>query len=160
MPKKQIPIAGSKLPGGLDHTKMFGLLGYNIAQAAIPAYAAFDKHVGAPLQLRRTDYTILVLLEANTGVTPKRLSSALGVTGPSLTSMLDTLESRGWVKRERSQHDGRVQHLSLSVDGKKLLQKANRATQLMEDDLTRHLSEAEYSTLKELLQKIAVHRRP
>jgi DNA-binding MarR family transcriptional regulator len=159
MTKPAAPIAGSKLPGGLDHSEMFQLLGYNIAQASIPAFALFDKYIGVPLKLRRTDYTILVLLACNQEVTPKKLSSALSVTGPKLTTILDKLEAREMIKRSRSESDGRVQYLSLTAKGRKTLEKARVASGPMEEDLTRHLTSAEYATLRELLQKVAVHRR-
>ena len=53
------------LPGGLDHGKMRGLLGYNLAQAAIPSLKIFNKRIGEPFQLRRIDFTILMLVASN-----------------------------------------------------------------------------------------------
>ena len=41
------------------------LLGYNLAQAAIPSLKIFAKRIGEPFQLRRLDFTILMLVAAN-----------------------------------------------------------------------------------------------
>src|SRR6185437_7402275 len=43
----------SGLPGRLDHGRMQKLLGYSLAQAAIPGLRIFNKHIGEPFQLRR-----------------------------------------------------------------------------------------------------------
>jgi len=63
---------------GLDQSDLLRLLGYNIAQAAIPAYKLFDSLIGLPLGLRQVEFSILSLVQGNDKVTHKRLSSALG----------------------------------------------------------------------------------
>jgi hypothetical protein len=82
------------LPGHLDHGRMKKLLGYNLAQAAIPSFKIFQKRIGEPFQLRRLDFTILMLVAANPGVTQRQMSLALDVSAPRLTLVCDKLEER------------------------------------------------------------------
>ena len=145
---------------GLNQSEMLRLLGYNIAQAAIPAFKLFDTLIGLPLGLRQVEYSILTLVESNEKATHKRLSAALGVAAPNLTIVLDRLEQRQLVKRTRSQHDGRVQHIELTQRGRTLHGKAKQIADTMEDELLSHFSAGERAMLFELLQKLAAQRRP
>ena len=85
----------TSLPGGLDHGRMRGLLGYNLAQAAIPSLKIFNKRIGEPFQLRRIDFTILMLVASNPDVTQRQMSLALDVSAPRLTLVCDKLVERG-----------------------------------------------------------------
>jgi len=145
---------------GLDQSELLRLLGYNIAQAAIPAYRLFDTLIGLPLGLRQVEFSILSLIQANDKVTPKRLSTALGVAAPNLTIVLDRLEQRQLVKRTRSAHDRRVQHIELTAKGRTLHAKARQIADTMEDDLLNRFSAGERAMLFELLQKVAALRQP
>ncbi|HTP74091.1 MAG TPA: MarR family transcriptional regulator [Burkholderiaceae bacterium] len=145
---------------GLDQSELLRLLGYNIAQAAIPAYKLFETLIGLPLGLRQVEFSILSLVQTNDKVTPKRLSTALGVAAPNLTIVLDRLEQRQLVKRTRSPHDGRVQHIELTARGRTLHAKAKQVADTMEGDLLDRLSPAERAMLFELLQKVAAQRPP
>lgn len=147
-----------ELPGNLNHAELFDLLGYNVAQASIPVYKSFDKYIGKPFELTRTEYTVLVLVDRNAEVTPSQLSAALSVTGPAITSLLGNLQTRDLLERTRSATDGRIHHLSLTSTGKATLRKARTAARAMEADLAQHLSAAEYEQLKTLLLKMALSR--
>lgn len=144
---------------GLDQSEMLRLLGYNIAQAAIPAFKLFDTLIGLPLGLRQVEYSILFLVETNDKVTHKRLSTALGVAAPNLTIVLDRLEQRQLVKRTRSPHDGRVQYIQLTPRGGTLHGRAKQIADTMEDELLSHFSAGERTMLFDLLQKLAGQRR-
>jgi DNA-binding MarR family transcriptional regulator len=145
---------------GLDQSEMLRLLGYNIAQAAIPAYRLFDTLIGLPLGLRQVEFSILTLVETNDKVTHKRLSTALGVAAPNLTIVLDRLEQRQLVKRTRSPHDARMQYVQLTPKGRALYVKAKQVADTMEGELLSHFSVGERAMLFELLQKVAVQRHP
>ena len=145
---------------GLDQSNLLRLLGYNIAQAAIPAYKLFDSLIGLPLGLRQVEFSILSLVEANDKVTHKRLSTALGVAAPNLTIVLDRLEQRQLVKRMRNPHDARMQYIQLTPKGRALHAKAKQIADTMENELLSHFSAGERAMLFELLHKVAAQRRP
>jgi DNA-binding MarR family transcriptional regulator len=144
---------------GLDQSDLLRLLGYNIAQAAIPAYRLFETLIGLPLGLRQVEFSILTLVETNDKVTHKRLSTALGVAAPNLTIVLDRLEQRQLVKRTRSPHDARMQYILLTPKGRALHAKARQVADTMETDLLSHFTAGERTMLFELLQKVAAQRR-
>jgi DNA-binding MarR family transcriptional regulator len=147
------------LPGGLDHGRMRQILGYNLAQAAIPSLKIFSKHIGEPFKLRRLDFTILMLIAANPHVTQRQMSLALDVAAPRLTLVCDKLVERDLITRTRSEDDRRKQTIALTRKGAALVRKAERIADGMERELLGHLTEAERSTLFALLEKVAVHRR-
>ena len=66
-----------------------GVLGYHVAQATVVTMAAFERHVGQPLGLRKVEYSLLMLLLANGPQSPKRLGQALVLSAPNLTLLLD-----------------------------------------------------------------------
>ena len=148
------------LPGGLDHGRMRSLLGYNLAQAAIPSLKIFNKRIGEPFQLRRIDFTILMLVASNPNVTQRQMSLALDVSAPRLTLVCDKLVERELITRTRSEEDRRKQTIALTRKGVALVRKAERIADGMESELLGHLSEAERAQLFQLLEKVARHRRP
>ena len=147
------------LPGGLDHGRMRRILGYNLAQAAIPSLRIFNKRIGEPFQLRRLDFTILMLVASNPHVTQRQMSVALDVSAPRLTLVCDKLEERELITRTRSEDDRRKQIIALTRKGTALVKKAERIADGMERELLGHLTDAERSTLFALLEKVALHRR-
>jgi len=146
------------LPGGLDHGRMQKLLGYNLAQAAIPSFRIFEKRIGEPFQLRRLDFTILMLVAANPHVTQRQMSLALDVSAPRLTIVCDKLVDRDLMTRTRSEDDRRKQFIALTRKGAALVRKADRVADSMEKELLGHLSDLEKTLLFQLLEKVAVHR--
>ena len=147
------------LPGGLDHGRMQKLLGYNLAQAAIPSFRIFDKRIGEPFQLRRLDFTILMLIAANPHVTQRQMSLALDVSAPRLTIVCDKLVERELITRTRSEDDRRKQYIALTRKGTALVRKADRIADSMEKELLGHLTDLERTMLFQLLEKVAIHRR-
>src|SRR6185369_6506470 len=101
---RKAPAADELTPqGGLDEGGLHGLLGYQLAQAAILTTAAFVDLVGKPLGLRPVEFTILQLLKENASVTATKLAKALAITPLGVTVWLDHLEQRGLLSRERSE---------------------------------------------------------
>ncbi len=147
------------LPGGLDHGRMRKLLGYNLAQATIPSLRIFNKRIGEPFELRRLDFTILMLVASNPGVTQRQMSLALEVSAPRLTLVCDKLEERELITRTRSEDDRRKQYIALTRKGAALVKKADHIADSMETELLGHLTEIERTLLFQLLEKVAVHRR-
>lgn len=131
------------------------VIGYHLAQATVTTMRSFDEHVGGPLQLRKVEYSLLLLLLANAPPTPKQLGRTLALTGPNLTLLLDRLQRRGLIRRERSQVDRRSQHIVLTDEGRRVAQAGADAAGPMEQALDARLSRAERLMLIELLGKLA-----
>ena len=131
------------------------VLGYHVAQAAVTTVDMFERHIGQPFGMRKVEYSLLLLLLANGPLTPKRLGQALALSGPKLTLLLDRLQERGLLRRERSALDGRSQNIVLTDAGRSLTQAAGDAAAPMERELDDRLSRAERLMLIELLRKVA-----
>lgn len=143
----------------VDQSALQHLLGYHMAQADIPAKAAFYKYIGEPLKLRHVEFTILMLVKANPAVTQKQLSQTLAVTAANITILLDRLVEKGWIERVRSDADRRVQHIYLTAEGAALAEHSHQLSLSCEFEMLKHLTEGERIMLLELLDKVARHRR-
>ena len=143
----------------VDQSSLQHLLGYHMAQADIPAKAAFYKYIGEPLKLRHVEFTILMLVKSNPAVTQKQLSQTLAVTAANITILLDRLVEKGWIERVRSETDRRVQHIYLTEAGAALAEDSYRLSLRCEFEMLKHLTEGERIMLLELLDKVARHRR-
>lgn len=131
-----------------------GLMGYHIAQAAVTTAAAFEDHIGKPFDLRKVEFSLLMLLLANGPLTPRQLAGTLRLTAPSLTLLLDRLQQRGLLQRERNPSDGRSQHIVLTAKGRRLADDGAAAAAPMERGLQARLSRAEHAMLIELLCRL------
>ncbi len=149
------PAALEARAAPLSFGPLAGIAGFHLARAAVTTQDCFQRHIAAPFDLSKIEFSLLMLVMANAGVTPKRLARALAVTAPKLTLLLDGLQARGLIKRERNAADGRSQHVMLTDRGRKLGRDTAAAAEPMERELLGHLSRAEHAMLIELLAKLA-----
>jgi DNA-binding MarR family transcriptional regulator len=131
------------------------LLGFHIARAEVATNAAYERHVGKPHKLRKVEYSLLMLVLANGPLSPKTLARVLALSAPSLTMLLDRMQLRGLLRRERSQTDRRSQNVVLTDEGDALARATAAAAVPMEQELRHRLSTAEHAMLVELLAKLA-----
>lgn len=139
----------------LDEGVLGSVVGYHLARASVTTVDSFDRHVGRPLDLRKVEFSVLMLLLANEGVAPKALAQALRISAPKLTQWLDRLQQRGLLQRQPNPADGRSQLIVLTRAGRQLATKAAAAAGPMEAELDARLSRAEHAMLIELLGKLA-----
>ncbi|MDH3739817.1 MAG: MarR family transcriptional regulator, partial [Alphaproteobacteria bacterium] len=84
-----------------------------------------------------------------------RLARALGIDGSTMVAMIDRLEEKGWIERQRSTVDRRTHALHLTEAGTDLLAQLTPLVEAHEAELARDLSAEEKTKLLELLAKIA-----
>jgi DNA-binding MarR family transcriptional regulator len=135
---------------GLDH-----LLGYLLALAEVPTTVAFRRHVGEPFGLRPVEFTLLMLLQANTRASATQIRHALRMPAPHVTTLVDRLAERGLLQRGRDPHDGRAVRITLTADGAALAARLQAVAAHMEDEVQAALTPAERTTLRRLLKKLA-----
>ncbi len=150
-----IQSAGTGEPAELQMGPLGNLLGFHIARAGVTTFALFEQHVGQPFGLRKVEYSLLLLVLANGPLSPKRLAQALALSAPNLTMLLDRLQDRGLLRRERSLVDRRSQNVVLTDDGQRIAQASAAEATPMERALDDRLSLAEHAMLIELLSKVA-----
>ncbi len=131
------------------------VLGFHLATATVTTMDTFYRHVGTPLNLRKVEYSLLLLLLANGPLAPKRLGQALALSAPNLTLLLDRLQQRDLIRRERSEADRRSHNVVLTAEGQRVAEAGAQAAVPMERELDERLSRAERLMLIELLRKVA-----
>lgn len=73
---------------------------------------------------------------------------------PAVTRLVDRLEARGLVRRDRSADDRRVVHCRITREGQDLLRRMDRPVDRADAELTSALSEAELARLIHLLDRV------
>ena len=146
-------------PGGsrLDVGALSGIVGFHLARAVVTTRTAYERCIGKPFELKRAEFSLLMIVLANEAVAPKRLARALAVTAPKLSLLLDGLQARGLITRQPNPNDGRSQHVQLTAQGRKLAREAAAAAQPMEQQVAGPLTRAEHAMLIELLDKLTGH---
>ena len=128
-----------------------GLLGYRLRLAQQALFRDFAARVG---ELSPGRVGILLLLEANPGVTQSRLAEAVGLDRSTMVGVLHALQDRGLVERRRGE-DRRTNGLWLTAQGRGLVGGLKRRIQLHERRVAARLSPAERAQLIGLLEKLA-----
>jgi len=138
----------------LDQSRLIHLVGYAASRAAIEMRKVFAKNLG-PLQLKVSEFSLLVLVASNPKVNQKQLGQALDISPPNMAVTIDKLVERGWVERVRSDEDRRAMQIHLTREGERLVQRAEAIAATMEGPALKMLSTAERAMLIELLLKVA-----
>src|ERR1700678_4038210 len=132
-------------------------LGLLLSQLGTHAALSFGRKI-AGFGISPPHLGILRWIHANEGKNQRELAAHLGVVPSRLVVLLDELETKGLVTRERSLQDRRSQQLQLTGKGTRLLEKVDRIATAHDADLGSSLTELERETLIELCAKLAAHR--
>ena len=93
-------------------------------------------------------------LFATPGLKVSELARALTIHPSTCSNMLDQLEDKGFIRRDRSKVDQRAVHLYLTEEGAKILVKAPRPAQGTLSDALEHLSDENLQHLEEGLNRL------
>jgi DNA-binding MarR family transcriptional regulator len=121
------------------------------------AYVAMRRELDASVRragITTTQWQALRVLYHMPGLTHSELVAHMDVEAPSVTSLVNGMERKGWVRRERSTTDARVKRLFLTSAGKKLTESLRRATKPVDRRLASALTERERDELKSLLRTV------
>ncbi|MDE1180374.1 MarR family winged helix-turn-helix transcriptional regulator [Paraburkholderia sp.] len=129
------------------------LISYNARRGWLAVQDAFARRM-AEHELTQPEFSVMAVVKANPKIAPAALSDALAIAPPNLLTILDRLEKRELLRRDRDRDDKRVQALKLTASGSRLLQKATKTVMYAEADATHRLDEAECETLNRLLIKL------
>lgn len=88
------------------------------------------------------------------GVRQKELASALGIEGPSLVRLLDTLERRGLVERREDGTDRRARGIHLTKAGRDLQRRLARASTAVQRRLLAGASPADLEACERVFAAI------
>ena len=128
-----------------------GLLGYRLRLAQQTVFRDFARSVA---ELSPGRVGILLLIDANPGVTQSRLAQAVGLDRSTMVGLIDTLEDRALIQRRRGE-DRRTNGLWLTRPGRRLLGGLKRRIEQHEKRVAARLSAAERAQLIALLEKLS-----
>ncbi len=100
---------------------------------------------------------LVILRQAPDGVNPRELADRLLVTRAAVTGILDALESKGLVRRERSGADGRMSLVGITAAGRKLLERLLPEHFAAERAMASSLTANEKELLISLLGRLQLH---
>ncbi len=107
----------------------------------------------APLGLRAREFWLLAL--AGPGNVPQHEMAGLcGLDPSSLVGVLDSLERRGWLRRQRNPSDRRIQWVQRTGAGDRLFSRALPRAQRAEAEQLAVLSQAHQRRLVAAMQKL------
>lgn len=141
--------AAAALLGGLDKHVGFML---RLAQVAV-----FRGLLSAlkPLDLRVTDFSVLLVIGATPGLKQQEIGRALHIQRPNLVTIIDQLEGRGLVHRGAVPGDRRAYALSLTEDGAAVLAKAKSAHERHNRKIVAALGDLDEAQMLAALERIA-----
>jgi DNA-binding MarR family transcriptional regulator len=128
-----------------------GLLGYRLRVAQQAVFRDFAREIPEASPGRAG---ILLLIDANPGVTQTRLAQAVGIDRSTLVGVLHALEARNLVERRRGQ-DRRTNGLWLTRPGRTLVASLKQRIRVHERRVASSLTPGERARLLHLLEKLA-----
>ncbi|MBI3512598.1 MAG: MarR family transcriptional regulator [Proteobacteria bacterium] len=137
----------------LDLGPLPELIGYALRRAQLAVFHDFLQTMAA-LDIRPAQFSVLLLIDVNPGVSQTAISEALGIKTANLAVMLNELEARGYAKRRPGTTDRRSHALHLTVPGKALLRQLNERVADHEQRLVARLGPGDKAQLLKLLTKL------
>jgi DNA-binding MarR family transcriptional regulator len=137
-----------------DLGRLVGHLGYFVRRAQIWIFQDFIRTL-ADLNIRPAQYSVLLVIEANPGLSQAALSQTLGIERARLVRLLDGLEARKLMQRRRSKSDRRSHFLSLTAQGRSALGQIKVMADEHEQRLAQKVGIRSHKTLLRLLSVFA-----
>ena len=147
------PLPDVPAVGKIDTSYLESVMGYNARRASLHIIGHFLEGM-ARFDLRPVDFSVLSLIGHNPGITSRQLCTTLNILPPNLVGMVNVLEKRGLVTRQRHPRDGRAVGLHLTPGGQEFVAEAEQTALALENEATKALTAPERKTLMRLLQKI------
>ena len=109
-----------------------------------------------PADISPTQYNVLRILRGagKDGWTCSEIGERMVTRDPDITRLLDRLEDRGLVERDRSEEDRRVVNVRITQKGTKILSEIEPMLKHVDQSLVGHLSEERVKLLIELLEEV------
>ena len=110
--------------------------------------------IGAGLELSPEQWTVLIYLSEQDGVSQQALCNATYKDKPSMTRLIDSMELTGWVSREKNLRDRRSNIINLTPLGRDITNRAQKTALRTLKDLLKGLGMEELNICQEVLRSI------
>jgi DNA-binding MarR family transcriptional regulator len=121
------------------------------------AFTTMRRELDASLReagLTVPQWRALGVLLQKPGATHSDLVRQLEIEAPSVTSLVNGMQRKGWVRQERSETDARAKRLYLTPSGRRTLGTARSSCAPVQDRMEGTLPAAERAALKRLLRNV------
>jgi DNA-binding MarR family transcriptional regulator len=126
--------------------------GYLLRRAFVKASGIAHDCLPADAHVREA--AILAIVDEHGALSQRRLSELTRVNPTLIVKLVDVVEHKGWVRRERSATDRRSYALAITADGKRARAELEAHLDRGEADLTQGLTHVEAEELRTLLTKL------
>ena len=135
----------------IDLSVLTGHLGYFVRRLQVWIFQDFVR-VLAAFDIRPAQFSVLVVVGANPGLSQADLAETLGIERARLVRLLDGLERRGFTRRQASPIDRRSHALFLTDEGQVALNQIKALAAEHEKHLARRLGTDRREALLEALR--------
>jgi DNA-binding MarR family transcriptional regulator len=154
--ERQVEARLGKLP--LDYSAM--AVASNLFRAANAVRNHFERTVLSEHNLSWTAFVVLWVAWIWEPIETRQIALEGGFSKATLTGVLSTLEGRGWLVRSRSATDGRLVEVSLTEDGRELMDELFPAFNVQEQHIAGPIDPSRRDELAEMLRLITVAVEP
>ncbi|MGZ8600808.1 MAG: MarR family winged helix-turn-helix transcriptional regulator [Actinomycetota bacterium] len=126
----------------------------NLFRASVVIRRHMEREVLAGDRLSWTSFVVLWVLWVWGEMESRDLAGAVGISRPTSTGVVTTLEARGLVQRRRSSDDGRMVRVSLTRAGRRRIEELFPRFNAEEVAVTSHLTPAEQEALASMLRSM------
>jgi DNA-binding MarR family transcriptional regulator len=136
----------------IDLSSLNNRAGYFVRRFQVWIFQDFMRTL-AGARIRPAQYSVLVLIGANPGLSQSDVADALGIERARMVRLLDELERRGFMVRVPSTRDRRSHALFLTADGRKSLERIEALVARHEAHVTERLGSARRKSLIKMLKE-------
>ena len=154
--RAQAPSRGRERKDGrraLDIGVLNDHLGYFIRRLQVWVFQDFIRTL-APIDISPAQYSVLVVIAANSGLSQSDLADRLGIERARLVRLLDRLERRSLTLRLPSRTDRRSHALRLTREGQRILKLAKMLASQHEARLAERLGSERRKSLINVLARL------
>lgn len=144
--------------GPVNYGHLPSFVGYRVRKAYTYLFQTFNAMLKG-LSLAPGQYSVLLLIGLNPGLSQMDLAEATGLDGSTLVPITNRFEKLGWIRRTRRKDDRRFYSLRITARGQSILDSARPIIDAHERQLVSGLSERECHTLIDLLARISEPQR-
>jgi DNA-binding MarR family transcriptional regulator len=135
-------------------------VGALLSRVRVEMLAALDNELGAdkrlaPLELSAAQFIVIAYLAGAEGPrSASDLCKGISYDAGAMTRMLDRLEAKGLISRNRSAHDRRLMHLELTDEGRAAYPRMREISLTVANRFLRGFSKAEARQLEGMLARM------
>jgi DNA-binding MarR family transcriptional regulator len=126
-----------------------------LQQANSALFRAVDGLLKAREGIISAHQVILFVLTQEDGLQSADVAKRAGMSRSRLTGLLDTLTSKGLVRREQSPDDGRVQRVFITQGGADIIKRTAALARELNEDLLEPFDEQEREVITAFLQHVS-----